>query len=121
MIYSIIMLSRSHKTDKIPSTESKIHTGSCFPLTAPVPPGSMQHKLPLLSSETPWQVTGVLIAPDGEEGRKTLSRCGHACNVAGWQRMQPRTRALPTSSDARRFSCQQINYCKVSTVKKEEA
>lgn len=52
MIYSIIMLSRSHKTHKVPSTESKTHTGSRFPLTAPVPPEYTQHKLHLPTSTT---------------------------------------------------------------------
>lgn len=47
MIYSIIMLSCSHKTHKGPSTETKAHTDACFPLTASVPPENVQQELPL--------------------------------------------------------------------------
>lgn len=50
MIYSIIMLSCSHKTHKGPSTETKAHTDACFPLTAPVPPENVQQELPLPAS-----------------------------------------------------------------------
>lgn len=53
MIYSIIILSRSHKTHKVPSTESKTHTGSdTFLLTAAVSLEYVQHKLPLFTSTT---------------------------------------------------------------------
>lgn len=46
MIYSVIMLSCSHKTRKVPSTESKTRTGSRSPLAAPVPPEYVEHKMP---------------------------------------------------------------------------
>ena len=65
MIYGIIMLSRSRKTHKVPSTESKTHTGSRFPLTAPVPPEYVQHKLPLPASTTQRD------APAGRSGLPT--------------------------------------------------
>jgi len=52
MIYSIIMLSRSRKPHKVPSTESQTHTASRFPVTAPVPPEYVQHELSLAASTT---------------------------------------------------------------------
>lgn len=52
MIYSIIMLSHSHKTHKVPSTESKTHTCSCFPLPTPISLVYTQYQQPFSASVT---------------------------------------------------------------------
>lgn len=139
MIYSIIMLSHSHKTHKVPSTESKTHTCLCFSLTTPASLKYTQHPQPLPTSTTlcnalaccrkvPMPIGCALhsISPSERGGWKasqmqTCLRCGWVARASGhvqapWHfpgGLMSESLLLPAGKPLNGFGCQKRRNLRV--------